>query len=363
MASVDTSVDETSICLTIDKINQLETVQSSSFKLQNFPWQITIFKSAKENTLGFRLACLETSGENWSCAAAASIELRSFRRDRAALKVGLLPFIFSTEINKTSRTIIKCGELMDTNSGYVQNDKIKIDVKIMAKRSTNYKMNLQVAHRTNDTIKVHLTIHEASSLIAATSTPFDFCNTTWKLVVMGPGYQPVSKTKLSCMLWCMNRNPASTWSREILGGISIITTPNQSNTVSAKKVMNFSQQFPRKYFTDMILWSDLLNPSKGYIHPSLDYIVVEVELKIQRIVNDNNTNSGRSSSNNSFPAQTAELCCSICFENMIDRCPMNTDCGHPFCKLCITAWIQEHPYCPLCSQVLTLSQIHRLYLP
>lgn len=358
MASVSTSINETSICFTIDRIRELVTLHSSSITIQNLPWQITIFKSTKENTLGLRLTCLGLRGtENWSCAATASIELRSFKSTQASLKSTILPYVFSPETNSTSCPPINWNTLMDTNLAYVHNDRVKIYAKIMAMDSTNNKTNLQVVNRTNTTIKVNLTIHEASSLLAVSSTTFDFGNSSWKLFVVGPGYRPAAKTKLSVMLWCMKGISTSNWSRDILGNVSITSSiPDQPQAASPKKVMNFTEKVPKRFFTDTILWSDLVNPSRGFVHPTLNYLVIEVELKVQRMV-DNGNRGGASA-----PAQ-AELPCTICFESMIGRSIVNTDCGHMYCKTCITSWISERPNCPLCDSVLTVSQLHQIYLP
>lgn len=125
-----------------------------------------VFKSLKENTLGFRLICLGSDDTTWSCAATASLELRSFKSNHGPLKDTILPYVFGANECNTTRTLIKWNELIDQNAGYVQDDTVKIDVKILA---TNLKLNNKTELRIvpeNDTIKAYLTIHGANNLIA-----------------------------------------------------------------------------------------------------------------------------------------------------------------------------------------------------
>lgn len=52
-----------------------------------------------------------------------------------------------------------------------------------------------------------------------------------------------------------------------------------------------------------------------------------------------------------------ELCticlCSIEGDETGNSSPMFTTCGHRFCSLCITSWIQSHGNCPICRKELT----------
>ena len=43
--------------------------------------------------------------------------------------------------------------------------------------------------------------------------------------------------------------------------------------------------------------------------------------------------------------------CAICFEDPMD-CPAGAMCGHVFCQVCISEWIEENGSCPMCRTVL-----------
>lgn len=361
MALIKTDITETKLCLTIEKISELVTLYTPSVKLQELPWQIMVFKSLKENTLNFRLICMGSDESHWSCAATASLELKSFKPNQGPLTDSILPYVFGPNESSTARVLIKWNELFDRNAGYVQNDTIKIEVKIMAKNlKLNNKTELRMVPE-GDTIKAYLTIHEANSLLAVASNEFFLSGFLWKIIVIGAGYRALEQTKFSSMLWCVSKNTPSKWSRDISGSVSFYKGNHpQSSLKGTKKLLKFSEQSPKRYFPDFILWSDLLNKCLS----RSGTIVLEVELTDQRREHSNAV-QGSSSSNRSVERST-ELPCAICFESMVNRTNrtiVNTECGHMFCKTCITTWIVERPHCPMCDHTLTLQQIRPIYLP
>lgn len=201
MASIKTNIIETKLCLTIDKTSELITLHSDSVTLQDLQWQIMVFKSLKENMLGFRLICTGSDESDWSCAATTSLELQSSKPNQGPLKATILPYVFDTNGTKSNPIrVIKWNELIDKSAGYVKDGKMKIDVKIMVKNlKLNNKMKLQIVPE-NDTIKAYLTIHEASTLIAVSSNEFLMSGFYWKIIVIGVGYRAIEKTKFSSML-------------------------------------------------------------------------------------------------------------------------------------------------------------------
>mmetsp|Transcript_39339 Transcript_39339/g.47672 ORF Transcript_39339/g.47672 Transcript_39339/m.47672 type:complete len:242 (-) Transcript_39339:11-736(-) len=55
------------------------------------------------------------------------------------------------------------------------------------------------------------------------------------------------------------------------------------------------------------------------------------------------------------------LTCVICLDNIEQ--PWSTPCGHVFCKTCITDSVKRLRKCPTCRAKVSVSQMHRLYLP
>lgn len=56
-----------------------------------------------------------------------------------------------------------------------------------------------------------------------------------------------------------------------------------------------------------------------------------------------------------------KLRCSICMDTMKEE--TSTTCGHIFCKACIINAIRVQKRCPTCREKLSISNIHRIYLP
>lgn len=356
MASMNTSEAKTT--LSINKISELKNVNSSIITVQNLPWQLMVFRSLKENTLGIRLSCLNAETSDWSCAASASFELRSHKSNKFALKDSILPWIFCANEKSTSRTIIKWNELINSDAGYVKNDLISIDVKIIAKdlKQSN-KTFLKTITNTNAAFKAHLTVHEANSLIAASSIEFSFSYLRWKIVVHGLGCRPMDGTKFGCMLWCVSKNAPLKWTRQISATVSFLGGNDEPIRESSEKKMDFTEKFTRKYFSDFILWSDVINPQNQILRNGS--IVLEIELK--KI-----GNNAQPSNSRRVTSSSTELPCTICFDSMAGqtaRSIVNTDCGHMFCRPCITTWIVERPNCPMCDHILTIAQLHPIYLP
>eukprot|EP00262_Sarcandra_glabra_P003320 TRINITY_DN13986_c0_g2_i1.p1 TRINITY_DN13986_c0_g2~~TRINITY_DN13986_c0_g2_i1.p1 ORF type:complete len:169 (-),score=19.42 TRINITY_DN13986_c0_g2_i1:238-744(-) len=56
-----------------------------------------------------------------------------------------------------------------------------------------------------------------------------------------------------------------------------------------------------------------------------------------------------------------KLRCAICMDTMREE--TSTTCGHVFCKPCITSAIRVQKKCPTCREKLSMTSIHRIYLP
>ncbi|XP_042396579.1 uncharacterized protein LOC121986694 [Zingiber officinale] len=62
-----------------------------------------------------------------------------------------------------------------------------------------------------------------------------------------------------------------------------------------------------------------------------------------------------------FGNEEVKLRCSICMDTMKEE--TSTTCGHIFCNSCITNAIHVQRKCPTCRLSLSMSNIHRIYLP
>ncbi|GBG66852.1 hypothetical protein CBR_g70729 [Chara braunii] len=54
------------------------------------------------------------------------------------------------------------------------------------------------------------------------------------------------------------------------------------------------------------------------------------------------------------------ILCNVCMEALKDA--TSTNCGHIFCRLCITEAIKAQKKCPTCRKRLTAAQTHRIYI-
>ncbi|CAO1429936.1 unnamed protein product [Diamesa hyperborea] len=56
------------------------------------------------------------------------------------------------------------------------------------------------------------------------------------------------------------------------------------------------------------------------------------------------------------------ITCPICLENVRNRSPVSTNCGHIFCRSCLHQALQEVKKCPLCKKNTSMRQFHDIYI-
>lgn len=62
------------------------------------------------------------------------------------------------------------------------------------------------------------------------------------------------------------------------------------------------------------------------------------------------------------PPKSSVPPCVICLEDMMNRRPYSTICGHIFCYKCIEMSIKMNRKCPVCRKGLTVKNIHPIFM-
>lgn len=55
--------------------------------------------------------------------------------------------------------------------------------------------------------------------------------------------------------------------------------------------------------------------------------------------------------------------CMICYENLKEKHPTSTHCGHIFCAQCCNDIVITSKKCPVCQSYVDSNKIHRIYFP
>lgn len=53
--------------------------------------------------------------------------------------------------------------------------------------------------------------------------------------------------------------------------------------------------------------------------------------------------------------------CTICYENLEEKHPTSTLCGHIFCAPCVNDIVITSKKCPVCQSYVDSNKIHRIY--
>lgn len=103
----------------------------------------------------------------------------------------------------------------------------------------------------------------------------------------------------------------------------------------------------------LVSWDELLKPENGFINDNS--IVIEVVMQADKPQGGN------------APLEVVhnqhKLECSICLGSLGHQAVSSTPCGHLYCSACIEISVETREVCPSCKAVVTLDELHRVFLP
>lgn len=137
----DESRAEAQFQYTIENISKLkETVLSSPCMVRNLPWKIMAMprlnQQADRNnqkSLGFFLQCnADSESVSWSCNASAELRILNFLPDGEPFQRKIQHVFYTKENDWGFSNFISWNDLLDPERGYVQDDKVTLEVKVVA---------------------------------------------------------------------------------------------------------------------------------------------------------------------------------------------------------------------------------------
>lgn len=149
---------------------------------------------------------------------------------------------------------------------------------------------------------------------------------------------------------------------------------------AAQQVLSELQGTSSNICTNIDLTESLVEPDKtesshdttiGAIHNLIDLICSPSRASVERVrdlvkpkarkqLSTDSPNQGQGSTNDPDLSQAFQ--CPICFESYLKNEPISTECGHIFCKDCISQCIFSMNKCPVCMKPATFKNIFRIFL-
>lgn len=124
----------------VDNFSKLrDSVLSPPCYVRNLPWKImlipriTFTNNTETKALGFFLQCNgESDSSSWSCNAMAELRLISWKPDQESFVRKIKHLFYSKENDWGFSHFLAWNELVDPDKGYVQDDTIHLEVKVLA---------------------------------------------------------------------------------------------------------------------------------------------------------------------------------------------------------------------------------------
>ncbi|XP_071107818.1 ubiquitin carboxyl-terminal hydrolase 7-like [Haliotis cracherodii] len=135
----DESRAETTFRYTVESISKLkDTALSPSCMVRNLPWKIMAMprnntNAERQKSLGFFLQCNgDTESSSWSCHAMAELRILSQKPDGEPFTRKIQHLFYCKENDWGFSHFISWAELLDPDKGFVKDDKINLEVHVIA---------------------------------------------------------------------------------------------------------------------------------------------------------------------------------------------------------------------------------------
>lgn len=258
--------------ITISDVSKLDKITTSEVFVYGISWSVNIFKH--ESWLCAKLICdYDDGSSNWPISGAVSCKLLPFSDDLDALeKISTASVFDRTRFYGVDLYLIKWDDLFDEENKYVQNDTIKLELKIEAQNPNDpKKCDVRILRDCKNSVQFQLIVKNVSNLMAVEAHPFKLHGLTWHITV-GKDKQlnslfaaldfDASKTKKSCDV---------TWSMKLLSSKEEMNPIEKSRTDSLPSIHYYL------IIENIVSWNELFKPENGYVHNNS--ITFEFELK------------------------------------------------------------------------------------
>lgn len=302
-------------------------------------WQFKITKSISngEESLGVYLSCAEKEvPTNWRQVAAAFIKLLPFRDNVDPIELYIQPYVFDATRLETSiefASVIEWSELLDNTKGYVKDDKIHLELGVVAANpNENFEdlLNIEQIFVRGAECSFMLIIRSVENMMAVRSPTFEILGASLRLIgfvnqnnKIGVRLEPdgVSDKYPIDITMCL----------KLLGPDGHVKRETKKMTGRNCFIMYFEDE-----------WDEWLKPSQD------QNLVTFVEITLNA---------------KKAELKRLKLWCPICLEAIFRQKISVTPCGHMFCTQCVTRAVTQYRKCPLCNTACNSEELVPINLP
>lgn len=358
-AKASENVDEVQFHFTVDNLNA--EFNSQIVYVGGQPWYCHI----EQIIMGIRLT-LHTMNikrtDNWAVITSTSIKLISSINKDLSLQSHMEAVFTSKSLANEYPFCIAFDELKNPLFGYVNDDKLKFEVKIHAGRlqdlTTTDGIKLETMRKCCDAStygKFRLTIDHSIDFFGICSPSFVLANIPWRISVVKSEDQTGQKKNIILQILLQNLDETIYFSFLQMSTTCKLVSPDpniQSISCTENGLTATGSHFPA---CSNLFRLDSENFLLNFIQN--DKFIVEVNLNIKK-TNGVEATTGRQCCLDNFGLE-----CAICFTSLLN-CPVSTPkCGHMFCKQCIETTIRNNGVCPTCNQAAKIADLRTLFLP
>lgn len=342
MTSKEINILETRFSFTVSENDFKNEIRTREVVVADVPWKLKLCKQSTRggDIIKIGLMCLtpeRLSKPDWSCEATATVSLRSFDFNQCNVMEKRIPqTVYHQDCNSSLIEFIKLADLKP----FEINKRFYFAAQISA-NPIKYHKPLEIKQTA---IKFQIDVENVSELQLKNSLVVTVRQMDW--------YVSVESDKKSLSIFLCNKRKFEDieWSWKADVTFKLLSFNKNIEPITKSMTHTYYHDAPGRGFADFVSWDELMDSEKKYVNN--DRATFEIDL---------NVSPPRPVWEVPKALQKSILDCSICCQNIVERTPTATKCGHLFCKACIKRSIEENKRCPMCNTSTSLSDTIPIY--
>lgn len=335
----------------VPNVSEMDEVYSGEVLVQGIPWKIKFCKMVLKEKPRFAvyLQCAKKNiRQNWTVPASVSIKLLSFNGDDNAIEVDVWPHVFDNSTMLHGETIIDWCDLLDDSKRYVKDNKIVVDVKIIAEnpdqrnKAVENFQNIEQICENCGIATFCVAIKNIENLMAVRTSALKLRGIDFHLTI--------SKNQSKYLgLKIHSKSAAGKFAFEMKSRVKLISSKLRDK--SFEKSYNGCITETLDFVCDLISWDELTDRENGYIEN--DSIIAKFRINVEDPKDKAPGSEKCKAVSEPSKVKRAKLECDVCQQSSANQGFFYTDfayttCGHLLCTKCIADSMKKKK-CGFCN--------------